>query len=57
MPGVVWIRIHSSLAEGKIYCESDVPDEESIRKHARRAGLSADCITRVEMEINPQMLV
>ena len=57
MPGVVWIRSHISLAEGKIYCEYDAPDEESIREHARRAGLPADRITRVEMEINPQMFV
>ena len=57
MPEVAWIRSHVSLAEGKIYCEYDAPDEESIREHARRAGLPADRITPVELEINPQMFV
>ncbi len=37
--------------------EYDGPEEESIRDHARRAGLPADRITRVELEINPQMFV
>ena len=54
MPEVAWIRSHVSLIEGKIYCEYDAPDEESIREPARRAGLPADRITWVELEINPQ---
>jgi hypothetical protein len=57
MPGVVWIRSYISEAEGKIYCEYDAPDVESVREHARRAGLPADRISEVAMEISPDMFV
>jgi hypothetical protein len=55
MQGVVWIRSYVSDAEGKIYCEYDAPDEESIREHARRAGLPVDRISEVALEISPAM--
>jgi hypothetical protein len=55
MQGVVWIRSYVSDADGKIYCEYDAPDEESIREHARRAGLSVDRISEVALEISPAM--
>ena len=57
MPSVVWIRSYISEAEGKIYCEYDAPDVESVREHARRAGLPADRISEVAMEISPDMFV
>ncbi len=55
MPGVVWIRSYVSDAEGKIYCEYDAPDQEAVREHARRAGLPADRISEVALEISPAM--
>jgi hypothetical protein len=55
MDGVVWIRSYVSLAEGKIYCEYDAPNEEAIREHARRAGLPVDKISAVALEISPAM--
>jgi hypothetical protein len=55
MPGVVWIRSYVSDAEGKIYCEYDAPDEEAVREHARRAGLPADRVSEVALEISPAM--
>lgn len=55
MPGVVWIRSYVSDAEGKIYCEYDAPDKESILQHARRAGIPADHISEVTLEISPAM--
>jgi hypothetical protein len=55
MPGVVWIRSYVSDVDGKIYCEYDAPDAESIREHARRAGLPADNIAEVSLEISPAM--
>jgi hypothetical protein len=55
MSGVVWIRSYVSDTDGKIYCEYDAPNAEAIREHARRAGLPADRITEVALEINPQM--
>ena len=55
MTGVVWIRSYVSDTDGKIYCEYDAPNAEAIREHARRAGLPADRIVEVALEINPQM--
>ena len=57
MPGVVWIRSYISQAEGKVYCEYDAPNPEAILEHARRAGLRADKISEVTMEISPGMFV
>jgi hypothetical protein len=54
---VRWIRSYVSEAEGKIYCEYDAPSIEAIREHARRAGLPADRISEVSLEINPTMYV
>ncbi|NIV93138.1 DUF4242 domain-containing protein [candidate division KSB1 bacterium] len=55
MPGVVWIKSYVSKAEGKIYCEYDAPNIEALRKHAKRAGLPADRISEVQLEISPDM--
>lgn len=55
MTGVVWIRSYVSDAEGKIYCEYDAPSQDAVREHARRAGLPADRISEVALEINPAM--
>lgn len=55
MPGVTWIRSYVSDTDGKIYCEYDAPDAESIREHARRAGLPVDRIAEVSLEISPAM--
>ena len=57
LPDVRWIRSYVSDAEGKIYCEYDAPSAEAIREHARRAGLPADRISEVALEINPTMFV
>jgi hypothetical protein len=55
MPGVIWNRSYVSDAEGKIYCEYDAPDREAVLEHARRAGLPADRVSEVALEINPDM--
>jgi hypothetical protein len=55
MDGVRWVRSYVSAAEGKIYCEYDAPDPETVREHARRAGLPADRISEVSLEISPAM--
>jgi len=57
LPDVRWIRSYVSEVEGKIYCEYDAPSVEAIREHARRAGLPADRISVVALEINPGMFV
>jgi hypothetical protein len=55
MPEVRWIRSYVSEADGKIYCEYDAPSVEAILEHARRAGLPADRVTEVDLEISPAM--
>jgi len=55
MPEVRWIRSYVSDVEGKIYCEYDAPSPEAIREHARRAGMPADRISMVALEISPAM--
>jgi Protein of unknown function (DUF4242) len=55
MPGVRWIRSYVSDVEGKIYCEYDAPSIEAIREHARRAGIPADRVSEIALEISPAM--
>jgi hypothetical protein len=57
MSGVVWIKSYISLAEGKIYCEYEAPDPESVLEHARRTGIPADKISEVALEISPDMFL
>lgn len=57
MTDVIWIRSYVSDAEGKIYCEYDAPNAEAVLEHARRAGLPADRISEVTLEISPAMFV
>lgn len=55
MPDVVWVRSFVANDEGKVYCEYNAPNREAVMEHARRAGLPADRISEVSMEINPTM--
>jgi Nickel responsive protein SCO4226-like len=57
MPGVRWIRSYVSDADGKIYCEYDAPSAESVREHARRAGIPVDRVSEIAIEVNPAMFV
>ena len=57
MTGVVWVRSYVSDAEGKIYCEYHAPSAEAVLEHARRAGLPADKISLVSLQISPEMFV
>ena len=57
MRDVVWIKSYVSDAEGKIYCEYDAPNAEAVLEHARRAGLPADKISEVSLEISPSRFV
>jgi hypothetical protein len=57
MPDVIWIKSYVSDAEGKIYCEYEAPSAEAVLEHARRAGLPADRISEVALEISPAMFV
>ena len=57
LPGVVWIRSYFSETEGKIYCEFEAPDPEAILEHARLAGMPADKISEIALEIEPSMFI
>jgi hypothetical protein len=57
MPDVIWIKSYISESEGKIYCEYDAPNPEAILEHARRAGMPADRISEVALEVSPDMFV
>jgi len=57
MPDVIWIKSYISESEGKIYCEYDAPNPEAILEHARRAGMPADRISEVALEVSPEMFV
>jgi hypothetical protein len=45
--------IHSYVTDNKVYCIYLAPDEETIREHARRAGLPADRISAVRRLLDP----
>jgi hypothetical protein len=55
MPHIRWIRSYVSDAEGKIYCEYDAPSVEAVMEHARRAGIPADRVMEIALEISPAM--
>jgi cell division inhibitor SulA len=53
-PQIQWL--HSYVTEDKVYCVYLAPDEDSIREHARRAGIPADRVAAVRRLINPTEL-
>jgi hypothetical protein len=53
-PQIQWL--HSYVTEDKIYCVYLAPDEDSIREHARRAGIPADRVAAVRRLIDPANL-
>jgi Protein of unknown function (DUF4242) len=53
-PQIQWL--HSYVTEDKVYCVYLAPDEDSIREHARRAGIPADRVAAVRRLIDPATL-
>jgi hypothetical protein len=45
--------LHSYVTEDKVYCVYLAPDEDTVREHARRAGMPADRVSAVRRMINP----
>jgi hypothetical protein len=45
--------LHSYVTEDKVYCVYLAPDEDTVREHARRAGIPADRVSAVRRMINP----
>lgn len=50
-PQIQWL--HSYVTEDKVYCVYVAPDEDTIREHARRAGLPADRVAAVRRLVDP----
>jgi len=50
-PQIQWL--HSYVTEDKVYCVYLAPEENSIREHARRAGVPADRVSAVRRLIDP----
>ncbi len=53
-PQIQWL--HSYVTEDKVYCVYLAPDEQTIREHARRVGITADRISAVRHLIDPALL-
>jgi hypothetical protein len=53
-PQIQWL--HSYVTEDKVYCVYLAPDEDSIREHARLAGIPADRVSAVRRLIDPANL-
>jgi hypothetical protein len=45
--------LHSYVTEDKVYCVYLAPDEDTVREHARRAGIPADRVSAVRRLVNP----
>jgi hypothetical protein len=50
-PQIQWL--HSYVTEDKVYCVYLAPDEDTVREHARRAGVPADRVSAVRRLIHP----
>jgi hypothetical protein len=51
MPDVRWIRSYYSVEGGKLYCEYEAPNLESVLEFNRRVGIPVDRATVVQ---NPE---
>ena len=54
IPGVRWIRSYYSAEGGKLYCEYEAPDLESVLEFNRRVGIPVDRATVVQ-SLEPSM--
>jgi hypothetical protein len=50
-PDIQWVE--SYVTEDKIYCIYMAPNEDLIRKHAEKAGIPANRISKITMVIDP----
>jgi Protein of unknown function (DUF4242) len=50
-PHIQWL--HSYVTEDKVYCIYLAPDEDTVREHARLAGIPADRVSAVRRLIDP----
>jgi hypothetical protein len=50
-PQIQWLE--SYVTDDKIYCVYIAPDADTIMKHAREAGITADRVSEVKRIIDP----
>jgi len=50
-PQIQWV--HSYVADDKIYCVYNAPNEEIVREHANQGGFPANRISQVRSIIDP----
>lgn len=50
-PSIQWI--HSYVADDKIYCVYQAPDEASVRRHAELGEFPANVVAQVRTVIDP----
>jgi hypothetical protein len=50
-PKIQWL--HSYVTEDKVYCIYLAPDEDTVREHARRAGIPANRVAAVRRMLDP----
>jgi Protein of unknown function (DUF4242) len=53
-PQIQWL--HSYVTEDKVYCVYLAPDEDTVREHARKAGIPANRVAAVRRLIGPSNL-
>ena len=51
-PQIQWL--HSYVTDDRIYCVYLAPDEDSVREHARLAGVPASRISAVRRLVDPK---
>lgn len=54
MPDVRWVRSYYSSEEGRLYCEYESPNLESVLEFNRRVGIPVDRATVVQ-NLEPSM--
>ena len=52
-PQIQWL--HSYVTEDKVYCVYLAPDEDTIREHAKKAGMPANRVAAVRRLIGPNL--
>jgi hypothetical protein len=50
-PGILWVE--SLVTDDRIYCQYMAIDEETVRRHARRAGIPCTTVTEVRSVVDP----
>ena len=53
-PQIQWL--HSYVTDDRIYCVYLAPDEDTVREHARQAGVPANRVSAVRRLVDPNAM-